>query len=86
EVVPIFLVSDYRGDPTDGKGEIVQVTTQEFPRGCESLHVFAYFQTLGGSWIRYKDKVYSIGRGNKIFTLTAVDRVLRTYLGSDQQR
>ncbi|CAM9663670.1 unnamed protein product [Choristocarpus tenellus] len=73
-----FLVKDSRGGPCD-KGEVVHVTTVEFPKGVKTLRVFGYFE-VSGTWIRFKDKVYSIQRGKKAFVLTAINQVLKQYI------
>lgn len=55
-----------------------------FPKGCQELRVFGYYDSgKEGSkqkkWRRFKNKVYSIDRGNKIFTLIAMDDELEMF-------
>lgn len=74
---PLFLACDKRMEPSsDGEPK---TTTILFPQGHKQFRVYGYFLADDGNWTRYKNKVYSIARRNKIFTLTAVDRRLELY-------
>lgn len=52
-----------------------------FPKKCEGMRVLIFFQKdKNPGWTRYKDKVYSISRGKKIFDLSATDDKIKLYL------
>ena len=78
-----FLLRDFRMEP---KGS-TQPTLVPFPAGCQEVRVCAFFEEEDdedgdkdeGGWRPYKDKVYSIGRGNKTFTLNALDSNIKPY-------
>ena len=53
----------------------------DFPRACKELRVFGFFRTDSSeAWTCFKNKVYSIGRRKKIFTLTATDERIEMFL------
>lgn len=56
------------------------MTTVYFPDGCKHLRVYAFFQTKGGAWKSYKDKVYSVNGRKKEITLTALNVNIKPYL------
>lgn len=67
------------GDCRMGSNGTTQPTEIRFPDKCKELRVYGYFQRENGAWIRYKDKVYTIGRFKNDFFLTAVDSSIEPY-------
>lgn len=74
EVGDFFLMRDYRMGPNGS----TQPTQVPFPANCKQVRVYGFFEE-DGQWQRYKDKVYSIGRGKKSFTLNALDSNIAPY-------
>lgn len=70
-----FLLRDHRMGPNGS----CQPTQVPFPANCEQVRVYGFFEEEDGQWQRYKDKVYSIGRGNRSFTLNALDSNIAPY-------
>lgn len=56
-------------------------SSAQFPVDCKELRVLGFFREKSSNhpWKRFKNKVYSIGRGDKVFTLVALDRRLKRY-------
>lgn len=70
-----FLMRDHRMGP-NGSSQPTQVP---FPANCEQVRVYGFFEEEDGQWQRYKDKVYSIGRGKRSFILNALDSNIAPY-------
>ena len=52
-----------------------------FPKKCKGMRVLAFFRKDENQpWRSYKDKVYTICRGKKIFNLAATDDKIKLYL------
>lgn len=76
-----FLMRDHRMGP---RGE-TQPTQVPFPADCREVRVYGFFEE-DGDWRPYKDKVYSIGRGKKSFTLNALDSNIAPYAKNRKQK
>lgn len=76
EMTSYFLMKDHRMEPRRGTPS----TTVNFPENCKHLRVYAFFQAKDGTWKSYKDKVYSVGRRKRKFTLTALNANIKPYL------
>ncbi|CAN0428214.1 unnamed protein product [Ectocarpus fasciculatus] len=73
---------DHRIEPP-AAGMAVGSTRTEvpFPKGSTDMRVYAFFQRKNDKkWVQYKDKVYSIGRGKKVYTLDATNLGIAPYL------
>lgn len=56
-------------------------STVVFPVDCKELRILGFFREKSSeSWELYKNKVYSIGRRGKIFTLEARDDTIARHL------
>lgn len=66
-----FLMVDSRMAPDSG----TRSTSVYFPtsEGSKNLRVYAFFLSDDGVWKLYKDKIYSIEGGDRMFALTATD-------------
>ncbi|CAM9744131.1 unnamed protein product [Scytosiphon promiscuus] len=72
---PYFLMRDHR------MSRGVSQTVVPFPKDCLDLRVHAAFQRKEDKvWVPYKDKVYSIGRGDRVCTLHATNAAIAPYL------
>eukprot|EP00904_Undaria_pinnatifida_P003207 jgi/Undpi1/12888/HiC_scaffold_7.g02554.m1 len=76
EMESYFLMKDHRMGPR----RATPSTSVNFPENCKQLRVYAFFQAKDGTWKSYKDKVYSIGRRKRQFTLTALNANIKPYL------
>lgn len=70
----LFLMIDARLAPL----KATFPTKVYFPIGCQNLRVFAFYrENTTREWQLYKESVYSIASGDKVFKLTAVDPLKR---------
>lgn len=76
-VASCFIMTHSRIGPSAG----LLGTHLNFPRNCTDLRVFGFFQMPGnGLWKRFRNKVYSIDRGKKIFTVAPSDSNIHLYI------
>lgn len=70
-----FLMRDHRM----GARGSTQPTRVAFPLDCEEVRVYGFFESEGGKWLCYKNKVYSIARRKKSVLLTALNSNIAPY-------
>lgn len=64
----------------DARVEVSEEATVPFVEGCNDLRVLGFFRKDSSkTWTRYKNKVYSIGWREKIYTLVATDENIQRH-------
>lgn len=77
-VASYFVMTDARIAPSAG----MKGTHLNFPHDCTDLRVLGFFNMPGKNdfWKRFKNKVYSIDRGKKIFKVAPSNSNIRPYM------
>lgn len=77
-VASYFIMTDARIAPIAG----MKGTHLNFPQNCTDLRVLGFFHMPGkrGFWKLFRNKVYSIDRGKKIFTVAPSNSNIRPYM------